>query len=473
MVEYPHQQSPASRAMSDNGHNAESLRSIPSVDAVLRESSIGALAGESSLPAVTRLVREVIETARSTVLGGGSAPAASEIAQMVVNRASETWSSWPQQVINATGVVLHTNLGRAPMSAAAVAAAGHAAAGYSDLEFNLESGRRGSRNAHISRLIADVTGAETGMTVNNNASAVLLTLSALAEGREVIVSRGESVEIGGGFRVPDVMRQSGAILVEVGTTNRTYAADYDAAVTERTAAILKVHPSNFSVQGFTHTPEFAELVAVGRNHNVPVLNDLGSGTLIDTRRFGMEREPTVQDSITDGAALTMFSGDKLLGGPQAGIICGNSELVERVSRHPLARAVRIDKMTLAALSATLLAYLKDSAESEIPIWRMISATPDALEERANRWREAVGAGEVKPGRSTVGGGSLPGETQATYVLAIAGRDPNTLALALRRNDPPVIARIHEDELLLDPRTVLPEEDESVSNALTRVLELNG
>ncbi|MDA0233199.1 MAG: L-seryl-tRNA(Sec) selenium transferase, partial [Chloroflexi bacterium] len=292
-------------------------------------------------------------------------------------------------------------------------------------------------------------------------------------GREVIVSRGESVEIGGGFRVPDVMRQSGATLVEVGTTNRTYADDYAAAVTDRTAAILKVHPSNFSVQGFTHTPEFAELVAVGRKHSLPVLNDLGSGTLIDTRRFGMEREPTVQDSVTDGAALTMFSGDKLLGGPQAGIICGDSELVQRVAKHPLARAVRIDKMTLAALSATLLAYLRDSAESEIPIWRMISAIPDAIEERAKRWRESVGAGEVKPGRSTVGGGSLPGETQATFVLAIGdGHDPDALAAALRSNDPPVIARIHEDELLLDPRTVLPEEDDAVAAALTRALGMS-
>ena len=459
--------------MSDNGRNTEQLRSIPSVDAVLREASLGALADRSSIPAVTRLVREVIETTRDAVLNGGPAPAASEIAQTVVDRAGAAWSSWPRHVINATGVVLHTNLGRAPLSAAAIAAAGHAAGGYSDLEFDLETGRRGSRNSHISRLVSDVTGADAGMAVNNNASAVLLTLSALADGREVIVSRGESVEIGGGFRVPDVMRQSGATLVEVGTTNRTYANDYDAAVTDRTAAILKVHPSNFSVQGFTHTPEFVELVAVGRKHDLPVLNDLGSGTLFDTRRFGMEREPTVQDSITDGSALTMFSGDKLLGGPQAGIICGDSELVQRVAKHPLARAVRIDKMTLAALSATLLAYLRDTAESEIPIWRMISATPDAIEERANRWRDSAGAGEVKPGRSTVGGGSLPGETQATYVLAIGeGRDPNVLAAALRSDETPVIARIHEDELLLDPRTVLPEEDDAVAAALSRVLGAN-
>lgn len=457
--------------MTDSGPAADRLRSIPSVDAVLRDARVGALAAESSLPAVTRLVRDVLETTRQAVRDGEAAPDAGEVALRVVGRARESWNNWPRRVINATGVVLHTNLGRSPLSAAAIAAAAHAAGGYSDLEFDLEPGKRGSRNAHISRLVADVTGAEAAMAVNNNASAVLLTLSAVAYGREVIISRGESVEIGGGFRVPDVMRQSGAKLVEVGTTNRTYADDYTAAVTDQTAAILKVHPSNFSIQGFTHAPELAELVAVGSKHNVPVLNDLGSGTLLDTRQFGMEREPTVQDSITDGASLTMFSGDKLLGGPQAGIICGNRELVERVAKHPLARAVRIDKMTLAALSATLLAYLREDAESEIPIWRMISATPDALEKRARHWREAAGEGEVKPGRSTVGGGSLPGETLATYVLAIGGkRDPNALAAALRRQVPPVIARIHEDELLLDPRTVLPEEDASVLAALAGALE---
>lgn len=457
--------------MNSNGHPSDQLRSIPSVDAVLRDERINALVGGSALPSVTRLVREVIESARAAVRDGATAPTAEALAQSVIERAEQSWSSWPRRVVNATGVILHTNLGRAPLSTAAIAAAGHAAASYSDLEFDLQTGKRGSRNSHISRLIADVTGAASGMAVNNNASAVLLTLSAMAQGKEVIVSRGEAVEIGGGFRVPDVMQQSGARVVEVGTTNRTYAADYDAAVTDQTAAILKVHPSNFSVQGFTHTPELAELVAVGRKHNLPVLNDLGSGTLIDTRHFGMKREPTVQDSVTDGASITMFSGDKLLGGPQAGIIAGEKDLITQISKHPFARAVRIDKMTLAALSATLLSYLKNNAENEIPIWRMISATPDSLEKRALRWRDAVNTGEVKPSRSTVGGGSLPGETQATYTLAIGnGYDANLLATSLRRNSPSVIARIHEDNLLLDPRTVLPEEDDSIIAALTNALK---
>lgn len=447
----------------------DQLRTIPSVDAVLREPEIGALVGATSVAAVTRLVRSVIDETRKSVLGGAQAPNVEQLAQRVAVQAEKTWTSWPRRVINATGVVLHTNLGRAPLSTAAIEAAGHAASGYSDLEFDLDSGRRGSRNSRISRILADVTGSKSGIAVNNNASAVLLCLSAIAEGREVIISRGESVEIGGGFRIPDVMRRSGATLVEVGTTNRTYAGDYAAAVTDRTAAILKVHPSNFSVSGFTHAPELPELVAVGREHGVPVLNDLGSGTLIDTRRFGMQHEPTVQDSITDGAALTMFSGDKLLGGPQAGIICGDQDLVDRVAKHPLARAVRIDKMTLAALSATLLAYLKEKPEEEIPIWRMISAPQAELEQRAKSWRDALGDGEVRPDRSTVGGGSLPGETLPTSVLAI-GNAGNTekLSAMLRNSDAPVIGRIQEDVLLLDPRTVLPEEDAQVIAALKNV-----
>ena len=459
--------------MTSNGHK-EQLRSIPSVDAILRDARIGALAGDLSLTAVTNLVREVTDRAREAVLAGATAPGIDQIAQQVLERAEQSHTNWPRRVINATGVVLHTNLGRAPMSKAAIEAASQAAAGYSDLEFDLETGKRGSRNTRISQVVADITRAGAGMAVNNNASAVLLVLSALAEGKEVIVSRGEAVEIGGGFRIPDVMLRSGAKLIEVGTTNRTYARDYSAAVTGNTAAILKVHPSNFSVQGFTHEAELAELVAVGREHGIPVLNDLGSGTLLDTRRFGMEREPTVQDSVTDGAAVTMFSGDKLLGGPQAGVICGDKGLVDQVASHPLARAVRLDKMALAALIATLMAYLKENAEAEIPIWRMISATGESIQERAAKWRDAAGIGELKPGRSTVGGGSLPGETLPTTVLAISGEsDADLMSSRLRAANQPVIARIHEGELLLDPRTVLPEEDEHVVSALQSSLAESG
>jgi L-seryl-tRNA(Ser) seleniumtransferase len=453
---------------------SEAFRAIPSVEAVLSDARLGALAGEFSRPAVTELVRSELDAARSAVRAGEAAPEMAVIVERVTGRARSDWMSWPRRVINATGVVLHTNLGRAPLSEAAIDAAGLAAGGYSDLEFDLATGKRGSRNSHISKLIAQATGAEAGMAVNNNASAVLLALSALAAGKEAIVSRGEAVEIGGGFRVPEVMAQSGAKLVEVGTTNRTYARDYDAAVTGNTALILKVHPSNFLVTGFTHTAELEELVEVGRKHGVPVLNDLGSGSLLDTRKYGMEHEPMAQESVSAGAGLTMFSGDKLLGGPQAGIIAGEPALVERVSKHPLARAVRIDKMTLAALSATLLSYLKGAAESEIPIWRMISASESDLAARAEAWRAAVAAGEVKSARSAVGGGSLPGQTLATSVLAInAPGGPDAFAAALRKASPPVIARIQDDEALLDPRTVLPEEDAHVIAAVKGALEAAG
>ncbi len=448
---------------------AQNLRAIPSVDAVLRDARIGALAGRTSVTAITRLVRTLLDESRQAVLSGASALDTDQVVAQVITRVENSWINSPQRVINATGVVLHTNLGRAPLSPAAIEAAGHAAAGYSDLEFDLDSGKRGSRNSRISRLISDVTGAEAGIAVNNNASAVLLCLSAIAEGREVIVSRGESVEIGGGFRIPDVMRRSGAKLVEVGTTNRTYAGDYSAAVTDRTAAILKVHPSNFSVNGFTHTPELVDLVAVGREHNVPVLNDLGSGTLLDTRPYGLQKEPTVQESISHGAALTMFSGDKLLGGPQAGIVCGDRGLIEHVGRHPVARALRIDKMTLAALAATLTAYLNENPVDEIPIWRMISAHEDELIHRAMAWRDTLNMGEVRSDRSAIGGGSLPGETLPTSVLAVgATSNVESIARLLRSQKPPIVGRIHESELLMDPRTVLPEEDSQIVAALKAI-----
>jgi L-seryl-tRNA(Ser) seleniumtransferase len=320
-------------------------------------------------------------------------------------------------------------------------------------------------------LISQVSGADAGMAVNNNASGVLLTLAAIVganpEKTEIIVSRGEAVEIGGGFRVPDVMRQSGASLMEVGTTNRTYASDYEAAITPNTAAILKVHPSNFVVEGFTHVPGLAELVEVGKKHGIPVINDLGSGCLVDTRNYGLDQEPKVQDSVSDGAALTLFSGDKLLGGPQAGLIVGGSKWVELVSKHPLARAVRIDKMTLSAIAATLVSYLKGAHEEEIPIWSMISMSESEIAERAERWRVEIGSGSVERARSAIGGGSLPGQTLPTSVLVIdqANGNPDEFAANLRRSPVAVIARIENDRILLDPRTVLPGQDDAVIEAV--------
>jgi len=437
-----------------------------------------ALVRDFSHDAVTTVARDVLANARLSIEKNGSAPNVETMIAEIVGRANRAWGPWPNAVINATGVVLHTNLGRAPLSSAAASAAAASASIYSDLEFDMASGKRGSRSAHISELLSQVSGADSGMAVNNNASGVLLTLAAVVASdrvkREVIISRGEAVEIGGGFRVPDVMAQSGAILVEVGTTNRTYASDYEAAITPATAAILKVHPSNFVVEGFTHVPELSELVEVGNKHGIPVINDLGSGCLVDTRKYGLDQEPQVQESVSDGAALTLFSGDKLLGGPQAGLIAGGKQWVDMVAKHPLARAVRIDKMTLSAIAATLVSYLKDAHEEEIPIWNMISMSEAEITDRANKWRDEIGTGEVVQARSAIGGGSLPGQTLPTSVLTI---DPagsaDAFAANLRRSPTAVVARIENDQILLDPRTVLVDQDSAIVEAVKFALENAG
>ncbi|HIF72796.1 MAG TPA: L-seryl-tRNA(Sec) selenium transferase [Dehalococcoidia bacterium] len=451
-------------------------RSLPSVDALLQSDEVMTLVRDFSHDAVTTVAREVLARARSAIKSNGKAPSTEMMIAEIVERADRAWGAWPKGVVNATGVVLHTNLGRAPLSVGVAEAAAASASIYSDLEFYLNSGKRGSRNAHISDLISQTSGAEAGMAVNNNASGVLLTLAAVVGAdhgkKEVIVSRGEAVEIGGGFRIPDVMLQSGATLIEVGTTNRTYAADYEAAITPNTGAILKVHPSNFVVEGFTHVPSLADMVAVGNKHGIPVINDLGSGCLVDTRKYGLAQEPQVQESVSDGAALTLFSGDKLLGGPQAGLIAGDQKWVDLVTKHPLARAVRIDKMTLSAIAATLVSYLKDAHEEEIPIWNMISMSESQVATRAEKWRDAIGAGDVTPARSAIGGGSLPGQTLPTTALVIqagsAGAD--SFAASLRKSPVAVIARIENNRILLDPRTVLPGQDDAVVEAVKFALE---
>ncbi len=439
---------------------SEALRSLPSVDRLMSDERVRRLVESGSRAAVVDLVRDEVAESREAVKGGKPAPGLDELVADIEERAGSEWRSRPVPVINATGVILHTNLGRAPLSEEATEAVRRAAESYSDLELDLETGRRGSRQSHLSRLVCRLTGAGAAMAVNNNASAVMLGLAAVAVGRQVIVSRGEAVEIGGGFRIPDVLRQSGAELVEVGTTNRTYARDYEAAVTESTGAILAVHASNFKVSGFTHSPDLSELVEVGRRHGVPVLHDLGSGCLLDTTKYGLAHEPMPQESIAAGASLAFVSGDKLLGGPQAGIIAGTEEMVDLVSRHPLARAVRIDKLSMAALSATLLHYVRGDAERKVPIWRMVSASHGETASRAEAWAAAVG-GRVRAGLSTIGGGSLPGETLPTTLLSLDGKahgGADALAGRLRRASPPVIGRIEDDEALLDPRTVLPEQD---------------
>jgi L-seryl-tRNA(Ser) seleniumtransferase len=445
------------------------FRSLPAVDALVRD--VERRLNGDALPheLLVALARATLDQTRRSVGAGGGAPSLETLAETVVARARAAARPSLRPLINATGVILQTNLGRAPLSEAALAAMRAVGQGYSNLEYDLEAGARGSRYTHLAALLARLTGAEAALAVNNNAAAIYLALTALASGREVIVSRGQAVEIGGGFRIPDVLRQSGATLVEVGTTNRTYAADFAAAITERTALLLRVHTSNFQLTGFVHETPLAEMVAVGRGRGVAVLDDLGSGTLLPTAPHGLAPEPMVQESVAAGADLVTFSGDKLLGGPQAGLIVGRAELVERLRRHPLARALRVDKTTIAGLEATLLAYLRGRAHEEIPVWRMISAQPEGLRARAE-WIAASLRAEVVGCASAVGGGSLPGQTLPSYAVAVDVADPEALARALRRGEPAVVARIAEGRLLLDVRTVLPEQDEWLVTALRRVGE---
>jgi L-seryl-tRNA(Ser) seleniumtransferase len=364
-------------------------------------------------------------------------------------------------VINATGVIIHTNLGRAPLSPEAIAALTAAAAGYSDLEYDLDRGERGHRMAAVEDLLKRVTGAEAAFVVNNNAGATLLALSALAAGKGALISRGQLVEIGGGFRVPDVMEQSGAVLIEVGTTNRTHRRDYEMAlVTKEVAAIVRAHSSNFRTVGFTTEVPLAELVELANWKNIPLIDDLGSGALLDTALYGLAHEPTVQESVAAGAHVICFSGDKLLGGPQAGIIVGKARYVEPLKQHPLARALRMDKLDLAALSATLVHYLKGEAKQKIPVWRMISLPLSEIEQQAQMFAQQLRAAgftaEVIDGQSTVGGGSLPGEILPTKLVALGVNNPDDFLARLRRGDPPVVARIENDRVVIDLRTAIDQ-----------------
>ena len=366
-------------------------------------------------------------------------------------------------VINGTGVILHTNLGRAPVSTETAAAMAGAASSFVPLEIEPDTNRRGGRMREISDLMRLLCGAERTLVVNNNAAAVLLSLAALAGGREVVVARGEAVEIGGGFRVPDVVVQGGARLVDVGTTNKTRPDDYARAVGPNTGALLKVHPSNFVIEGFAVEASVAGLAAVARGRGVPLVHDIGSGSLIDPTTFGLRPEPTFQASVREGADIVTASGDKLLGGPQAGIICGRSDLVETIERHPLARAVRADKATLAGLAATLRHYAAGLAVDRVPVWQMISAPVDGLRNRADRLAGEIRATVVEM-RSTIGGGSLPGEELPSVGLAVPG-GAEAIAGRLRRGEPRVFGRIHEQRLLIDLRTVFPEQDVALAAAV--------
>lgn len=449
------------------------FRQLPSVDEVLCDDRVSRLCGAFARQTIVALVRNRLADIRASIGTGGHAPSVEQIANTIVTEAHGMVRQSLRPVINATGVILHTNLGRAPLSTEALEAAQSASRGYSNLEFDLKVGKRGSRQAHVEKILCHLTGAEASLVVNNNAAGVLLTLSALARRREVIVSRGQAVEIGGGFRIPEVMRESGARLVEVGTTNCSYVTDYEAAITPRTAALLRVHSSNFRITGFTNVVSLEELVDLGLRYSIPVLDDIGSGCLIDTTAFGMEPEPQVQHSVSVGAALTFFSGDKLLGGPQAGIIVGRADLVSKLRRHPLARAMRIDKASVAALSATLVHYVRGEALEKIPVLRLIATPLPEIEKRARKWAQSLGEpATVIPEESVVGGGSLPGSSMPTWVVAIrmAGkRRIQDLALSLRQHEPPVVARVEENALLLDPRSVFPDEEEILLTAVRQSL----
>jgi L-seryl-tRNA(Ser) seleniumtransferase len=444
-------------------------RSIPAVDSLLHTSQAAELIAIYGRSLALDGIRSVLAELRGEVQGGMAVPDATAILDLASQKISNWLNPSLIPVINATGVILHTNLGRAPLSQAALQAVAQISAGYSTLEYDLERGQRGTRALHAENLLLRLTGAEAALVVNNNAGAVLLALSALASRRRVVISRTQLVEIGGGFRVPDVMRQSGARLVEVGTTNRVHASDFESALSEPAALVLRAHHSNFKLVGFTSELSFTELVEIAHRFHVPILDDLGSGALLDTARFGLGHEPTVQESLQAGADLVCFSGDKLLGGPQAGIIVGRRDLLARIKKHPLARALRADKICLAALSATLLAYLKGEAEFSLPVWQMIALSPATVGERARRWVAALQSGEVILGQSTVGGGSLPEESLPTFLLSLAVPQPNRFLARLRKVNPPIIARIENERVVFDPRTVLAFQEDAFLKGLRQVL----
>ena len=433
-------------------------QSLPGVGKLVNEPAYAQLVREHGHARVVEAIRAQIATERDGEAEGSERQAA------VAARLREEVAPRLRRVINATGVILHTNLGRAPLSQAAVEALG-VAAGYSNLELDLATGKRGERAALVSGLLTALFGCEAALAVNNNAAAVLLALTALCKSKEVVVSRGQLVEIGGSFRMPDVMRLSGARMVEVGTTNRTRAADYDEAVTDRTAALLRVHTSNFRVTGFTESASLAELAGIAKSHGVLLIDDLGSGAT-----QAIADEPTIVDSVRSCDVVT-FSGDKLLGGPQSGIVLGRADVIKKMSRHPLARALRIDKLTLAALEATLRQRLS-SRSDEIPVDRMLHAPVENVRRRAAMWIVKLEERGVKTrlidGMSAVGGGSLPAHPIPTVLIAIAG-PASRIATALRQGDPPVIARIEKDECCLDPRTVLRGEDETLLDAVELAL----
>ena len=462
----------------------EILRRLPGVDTLLQTEAVQTALTRHPRSLVLESIRQVLDTKRKRIL---DRPEEAEdvnldpahLVELIFDRLEAMADYTLQPVINGTGIVIHTNLGRSLLAEEAVTRLQTICRSYNNLEYNLEEGCRGSRYVHAEAILRELTGAEAALVVNNNAGAVFLVLNTLAAGKEVVVSRGQLVEIGGSFRIPDVMSASGAVLREVGCTNRTHLRDYEAAVTERTAVLLKVHTSNYRMIGFTAEVTLGELAALGRERNIPVVEDLGSGSFLDLSRFGLKGEPTVQDAIHEGADVVTFSGDKLLGGPQAGIILGKEELIARCRKNPLTRAFRVDKLTLAALEATLRLYRDEQrAVSEIPTLRMMAATPEELEERGRALAALIREADpehrfkvsLKRSTSQVGGGSLPGRGLKTVVVAVESEtmSANRVEALLRSGKPPVIGRIESDYFLLDVRTIQPSEFPIVRDAFHKL-----
>jgi L-seryl-tRNA(Ser) seleniumtransferase len=447
-------------------------RRLPSVDALLRDSTVAELVAEFGRPLVVDWIRDALDRLRTEGSAGDAEPTASAI-RLLSRRADESRLLRLRNVVNATGIVLHTNLGRAPLADAAIQAVMDAARN-TNVEIDLADGKRSHRGRQLDELWRTLTGAEASLVVNNCAAATLLTLQALAAGREVVVSRGELIEIGGSFRLPDVFRMSGAVLREVGTTNRTRLSDYESAINDQTAALLRVHPSNFRVVGFTESAGIRELAELANRRGLVAIDDVGSGALVDLTPSGLADEPTVAESLRSGAHLVLFSGDKLLGGPQCGVILGKRDLIKKLKESPLARALRIDKLTLAALHATLMVYLRGRPYDEIPVLKMLTTSAESIrisaDELAGRLSSVVSAG-VEPSESHAGGGSLPTQTLPTFVVALRSPTipPNELARRLRVGTPSVVARVERDAVLLDLRTVLPDQRDGLAAAVEAVV----
>jgi L-seryl-tRNA(Ser) seleniumtransferase len=468
----------------ESSHLQDLLRRLPAVDELLRQPLIAETMGTFPRSLVVRAVRDVLDRIRRAILSDQSSgvsrlPDEAALIQEILADAERLAAYTLQRVVNGTGIIVHTNLGRSLLCQEALERLQLIGSSYSNLEYDLEAGSRGSRYVHAEAILREITGAEGALVVNNNAGAVLLVLNTVAQGKEVVVSRGELVEIGGSFRIPDVMTRSGARLREVGCTNRTHLEDYRAAIGPETALLLKVHASNYQITGFTAEVELATLVALGRAHNLPVMDDLGSGCFVDLSRFGLRGEPLVQDSVRSGVDVITFSGDKLLGGPQAGIILGRKEIMERLRKSPLTRALRVDKLTLAALEATLRLYRDDeTAVRAIPTLRMIALDVETLATRAqslaDRIRVAVGSGvevAVVDGASQVGGGALPVQNLPSKLVALTSRRLSAarLEIIFRGNQPSIIGRVDQERFLLDVRTLQPGDDEVIVSAAARLL----